>query len=99
MDNYKIYDYENLKKYRDNIDKTKKPKPIKVINGQNIISLEGLFFKADYTFICVRSWFAQGNNCVLNLYINDIFIKQINIIHWLILKQFIFWSKVINILL
>ena len=85
---FKIYDYESLKKYRDNIDKTKKPKPIKVINGQNIISLEGLFFKADYTFICVRSWFAQGNNCVLNLYINDIFIKQINDINYHSLVNF-----------
>ena len=79
---FKIYDYENLKKYRDNIDKTKKPQPIRVINGQNIISLEGLFFKADYTFICVRSWFPLGHNCTLNLYINNMFIKQINDINY-----------------
>ena len=85
---FKIYDYENLKNYRDNADKTKKPKFKKVINGQNIISLEGLFYKADYTFICVRSWFEQGNNCVLNLYINDIFIKQINDINYHSLVNF-----------
>ena len=79
---FKIYDYESLKKYRDNIDKTRKPQPIRVINGQNIISLEGLFFKADYTFICVRSWFPLGHNCTLNLYINNMFIKQINDINY-----------------
>ena len=38
--------------------------------------------------ICVRSWFAQGNNCVLNLYINDIFIKQINDINYHSLVNF-----------
>ena len=85
---FKIYDFENLKKYRNNIDKTKKPQFKKVINGQNIISLEGLFYKADYAFICVRSWFEQGNNCVLNLYINDIFIKQINDINYHSLVNF-----------